>query len=215
MEDGAGAYLLLAEKLGNDQALRGEAFNFSNELQLSVLDLTRRLLDVMDSRLEPLILDEVKHEIRHQYLSATGSAGRRLSASTKDWPEPSSGTGSSCTMPRSPDELRRQILDLVADYQSAAFAAPPFVPGETPIPVSGRVFDAEEIRSLVDSALDFWLTTGRFAREFERRFAKFFGIRHAILVQQLIELLVVDPMGSFDLPVQVRRPGAYVDVADI
>jgi CDP-glucose 4,6-dehydratase len=70
VEDGAGAYLLLAEKLSSDQSLRGEAFNFSNELQLSVLDLTRRLLGVMDSRLEPVILDDVKHEIRHQYLSA-------------------------------------------------------------------------------------------------------------------------------------------------
>jgi CDP-glucose 4,6-dehydratase len=76
VEDGAGAYLLLAEKLGNDQALHGEAFNFSNELQLSVLDLTRRLLDVMDSRLEPVILDEVKHEIRHQYLSAAKARQR-------------------------------------------------------------------------------------------------------------------------------------------
>ena len=63
-------------------------------------------------------------------------------------------------MPRSPDELRSQILDLVSEYQKSAFARGPFVPGETPIPVSGRVFDAEEMRSLVDSALDFWLTTG-------------------------------------------------------
>jgi CDP-glucose 4,6-dehydratase len=76
VEDGAGAYLLLAEMLGSDPALRGEAFNFSNELQLSVLDLTRRLLGVMDSRLEPVILNEAKHEIQHQYLSAAKARAR-------------------------------------------------------------------------------------------------------------------------------------------
>jgi CDP-glucose 4,6-dehydratase len=77
VEDGAGAYLLLAEKLRNDPTLRGEAFNFSNEAQLNVLDMTRRLLGVMHSSLEPVILNEVKHEIQHQYLSAT-KARRRL-----------------------------------------------------------------------------------------------------------------------------------------
>jgi CDP-glucose 4,6-dehydratase len=76
VEDGAGAYLLLGEKLRTDGSLRGEAFNFSNELQLNVLDLTRRLLGVMDSRLEPLILNEVKHEIQHQYLSAAKARQR-------------------------------------------------------------------------------------------------------------------------------------------
>jgi CDP-glucose 4,6-dehydratase len=76
VEDGAAAYVLLAEKLRNDGTLRGEAFNFSNELQLNVLDMTRRLLAVMDSRLEPLILNEVKHEIQHQYLSAAKARQR-------------------------------------------------------------------------------------------------------------------------------------------
>ena len=56
-----------------------------------------------------------------------------------------------------------------------------FVPGETPIPVSGRVYDAEEMVSLVESALDFWLTSGRFARELEKGLARFVGLRHAIL----------------------------------
>lgn len=77
VEDGAGAYLMLAEKLRNDPTLHGEAFNFSNELQLNVLDMTRRILGVMHSSLEPVIQDEVTHEIRHQYLSAT-KVRRRL-----------------------------------------------------------------------------------------------------------------------------------------
>jgi CDP-6-deoxy-D-xylo-4-hexulose-3-dehydrase len=115
-------------------------------------------------------------------------------------------------MARSAEELRRQILDLVADYQSAAFAPRPFVPGETPIPVSGRVFDAEEIRSLVDSALDFWLTTGRFAREFERRFAKFFGLRHAILVNSgsSANLLAASTLTSPMLEERQLHPGDEV-----
>ncbi|ABF41840.1 DegT/DnrJ/EryC1/StrS aminotransferase [Candidatus Koribacter versatilis Ellin345] len=80
------------------------------------------------------------------------------------------------------DELRQKIRALTADYYGEAFAAKPFVPGETPVQVAGRVFDAEEMESLVDSALDFWLTTGRFAEQFEREFAKFMSVRTATLV---------------------------------
>jgi len=80
------------------------------------------------------------------------------------------------------DRLREQIRGLVAEYHAEAFAPKPFVPGETPVPVSGRVFDATEIQHLVDSSLDFWLTTGRFAAQFEREFARFLGVRCAILV---------------------------------
>ncbi|MBJ7329677.1 MAG: lipopolysaccharide biosynthesis protein RfbH [Solirubrobacteraceae bacterium] len=81
------------------------------------------------------------------------------------------------------DALRAQILDLVREYHAEAFPERSFTPGETPVPVAGRVFDDEEIVSLVDSSLDFWLTTGRFAAEFERRFARdVFGVRHTILV---------------------------------
>ena len=60
-------------------------------------------------------------------------------------------------------ELRGQILDLVRQYHDEAFAADPFVPGVTPIPASGKVFDADELGLLVDASLDFWLTTGRYA----------------------------------------------------
>ena len=80
------------------------------------------------------------------------------------------------------DRLRRQILGLVGEYFEAEFTGQTFVPGETLIPVSGKVFDAAELRSLVDASLDFWLTTGRFAEQFEREFAAFFGLREAVLV---------------------------------
>jgi CDP-glucose 4,6-dehydratase len=70
VEDGAAAYMLLAEKLAEDPALAGEAFNFSNELPLTVLDLVERILRLMDSPLEPEVLCEASNEIRRQYLRA-------------------------------------------------------------------------------------------------------------------------------------------------
>jgi len=78
--------------------------------------------------------------------------------------------------------IRAQILDLVREYHAVAFPDAPFVAGSSPIPVSGRVFDDDDIVKLVDSSLDFWLTTGRFAAEFERKFAKRMGLRHCLLV---------------------------------
>lgn len=80
------------------------------------------------------------------------------------------------------DMSREQILQSVREYHAEAFPAREFVPGETPVPVSGKVFDADEVTALVDSSLDFWLTTGRFAQQLERRLARFLKLRHAILV---------------------------------
>ena len=70
VEDGAAAYMLLAEHMAARPALRGEAFNFSNEIQVTVLDLVQRILTLMDSDLKPEIRNEASNEIRHQYLSA-------------------------------------------------------------------------------------------------------------------------------------------------
>lgn len=70
VEDGAAAYSLLAERLATRPELAGEAFNFSNEIQVTVLQLVRRLLELMDSKLQPDIRNEVTNEIHHQYLSA-------------------------------------------------------------------------------------------------------------------------------------------------
>ncbi len=70
VEDGAAAYMLLAERLYCRQELRGQVFNFSNELQLTVMELVRRILRAMDSDLEPEVRNEAGNEIRRQYLSA-------------------------------------------------------------------------------------------------------------------------------------------------
>jgi len=70
VEDGAAAYMLLAERLASDRALSGSAFNFSNEIQMSVSELVDRVLALMGSSLVPHIRNEGSHEIRRQYLSA-------------------------------------------------------------------------------------------------------------------------------------------------
>jgi CDP-6-deoxy-D-xylo-4-hexulose-3-dehydrase len=80
------------------------------------------------------------------------------------------------------DALRAQILDLVGEYCRAAFPSKAFLPGQSPVPVAGRVFDDREVRTLVDSSLDFWLTAGRYADQFERDFAKVCGCRYSLLV---------------------------------
>jgi len=115
-------------------------------------------------------------------------------------------------MPRDKAQIREEILGLVAEYQAAAFAPAPFTPGQTFIPVSGKVFDADEMRHLVDSSLDFWLTTGRFAKQFETRFAKdIFGLRHAMLVNSgsSANLAAVSALGS-PLLERPLRPGDEV-----
>jgi CDP-6-deoxy-D-xylo-4-hexulose-3-dehydrase len=78
--------------------------------------------------------------------------------------------------------LRKQILELTAEYHAAAFPERRFVAGESTVPVSGKVIDAADIQAVVDSALDGWFTTGRFAREFEKKLANFVGVRSASLV---------------------------------
>lgn len=82
---------------------------------------------------------------------------------------------------RSESELREEIRSLAREYYDVAFPEKPFLGGISAVPVSGKVFDANELELLVDSALDFWLTTGRYAADFESAFAKRMGTRHAML----------------------------------
>lgn len=70
VEDGAAAYMLLAEKMAGNPSIRGRAFNFSNETQVTVSQLVDRILTLMGSHLRPEIRNEASNEIRHQYLSA-------------------------------------------------------------------------------------------------------------------------------------------------
>jgi len=114
------------------------------------------------------------------------------------------------------DQLRAEILDRVKTYYSEAFPEGTFVPGETPVPVSGRVFDHDEISHLVEASLDCWLTTGRFAAQFEQDFARFFGLRHAILCNSgsSANLLAVSALTSPKLgDRRLRRGDEVITVA--
>jgi CDP-6-deoxy-D-xylo-4-hexulose-3-dehydrase len=109
--------------------------------------------------------------------------------------------------------LRAQILELVGEYQRSAVETDrTFVPGQTPIPPSGKVYDGDEMRLLVDASLDFWLTTGRFAAQFEADFARWCGVRHALLCNSgsSANLLALSCLTSPELGDKRLQPGDEV-----
>jgi CDP-6-deoxy-D-xylo-4-hexulose-3-dehydrase len=108
--------------------------------------------------------------------------------------------------------LRQRILDLVAEYHQLVHAPGEFLAGESAVPVAGRVFGAEDVQSLVDSSLEFWLTAGRFAEEFERRLAEWFGVRAATLVNSgsSANLLAIGALTSPKLGSRRLLPGDEV-----
>lgn len=109
-------------------------------------------------------------------------------------------------------ELRQNILDLVELYADQAFADKGFIPGATPIPASGKVIGANELRLLVDAALDGWLTTGRFNDAFENRLAEFLDVKHVLTTNSgsSANLLAVAALTSPWLGERAIRPGDEV-----
>lgn len=116
------------------------------------------------------------------------------------------------SQPTSSDEIRIRIRQLVSEYYVEAFSARPFVGGISHIPVSGKVFDDDEIQHLVDASLDFWLTTGRFAAEFEQTFAGVMGVKHALLCNSgsSANLLALTALTSPRLKDRALQPGDEV-----
>lgn len=110
------------------------------------------------------------------------------------------------------DELRAQILELTARYAELAHAPKPFVAGQSPVPVSGRVYGANDMKALVDSALDFWLTTGRFNDMFEKRLAKFLGVYNVLTCNSgsSANLLAATSLTSHLLGERALKPGDEV-----
>jgi CDP-6-deoxy-D-xylo-4-hexulose-3-dehydrase len=108
--------------------------------------------------------------------------------------------------------LRDQIRNLVTEYHAAAFPRLDFTPGQSNVPVSGKVFDAEDIQYAVDASLDFWLTTGRFAEQFERQFARTIGVRDARLVNSgsSANLVALSALTSTSLGERALKPGDEV-----
>jgi len=120
--------------------------------------------------------------------------------------------GSVSPMTNGSGRLRQQILDLTAQYFAEAFPATKFEPGVTPVPVSGKVIDAADISAVVESALDGWFTTGRFAKDFERKLARFVGVRSASLVNSgsSANLLALTALTSPKLGDRRLKPGDEV-----
>jgi CDP-6-deoxy-D-xylo-4-hexulose-3-dehydrase len=83
---------------------------------------------------------------------------------------------------RSSSDIRLDIMRLVEEYCDVVHRQQPFKAGTSSVPVSGRVFDSSDVKSLVDSGLDFWLTTGRFNAQFEQDLAARVGARYALTV---------------------------------
>jgi CDP-6-deoxy-D-xylo-4-hexulose-3-dehydrase len=107
------------------------------------------------------------------------------------------------------EDLRQQILLLVTEYTRQRHAPRAFVPGETVIPPSGKIFGPEEVCNAVDASLDFWLTTGRFNADFERRLAEFLGVRWAVTTNSgsSANLLAIAALTSPKLGDQALVPG--------
>lgn len=110
------------------------------------------------------------------------------------------------------EALRKAVIDAVAAYHASAFVEKPFKAGESGVPVSGRVFDASDIQTLVDSALDFWLTTGRFNDQFEKELGAFLGVKHLLTVNSgsSANLLAFAALTSPLLKDRALKPGDEV-----
>ena len=110
------------------------------------------------------------------------------------------------------DELRQQILSLVHEFHAEQFPSRTFVPGQSTVPVSGKVIDANDIGAVVESALDGWFTTGRWAKEFERKLARFVGVRSASLVNSgsSANLVAFSALTSPKLGDRALKPGDEV-----
>jgi CDP-4-dehydro-6-deoxyglucose reductase, E1 len=109
-------------------------------------------------------------------------------------------------------QLRHLILDLVGEYARRHHAPQTFVAGESPVPVSGKVYGAEDMQALVDSSLDFWLTTGRFNAAFEEKLAARIGVQHALTTNSgsSANLLALSSLCSHYLRGDALKPGDEV-----
>lgn len=101
---------------------------------------------------------------------------------------------------------------MVEEYAAIAHSPKPFIPGESAVPVSGKVIGAGELKMMVEASLDGWLTTGRFNTMFERRLAQFLGVKHLITVNSgsSANLVAFSALTSPRLGQRSIRPGDEV-----
>jgi len=109
-------------------------------------------------------------------------------------------------------QLRSKVFQSVQAYYEFKFQPKQFIPGQTYVPVSGKVFDDDELVKLVDASLDFWLTTGRYSIDFEQRFAAWMGVKHCLLVNSgsSANLVALSTLTSPKLGDKRLKPGDEV-----
>jgi CDP-6-deoxy-D-xylo-4-hexulose-3-dehydrase len=151
-----------------------------------------------------------------------GTTERRTTDNPADPPDLEEGPGGEADLGEGPAvsvilepsvaSLKAEILEKVAAYARRRWAPQPYVPGKTPAPYAGRVFDEEEVVNLVDASLDFWLTSGRFCRQLEQGLAKFVGVAECRLVNSgsSANLLAFSTLTSPRLGERRIRPGDEV-----
>ena len=109
-------------------------------------------------------------------------------------------------------QLRKEIFKKIKKIYKLRKSQEKFIPGKTKINYAGRVYDEKEIIRLVDASLDFWLTAGRFARQFEKEFAGFLGLKYCLLTNSgsSANLLAVSSLTSPSLGEKRLKPGDEV-----
>jgi CDP-6-deoxy-D-xylo-4-hexulose-3-dehydrase len=110
------------------------------------------------------------------------------------------------------ESLRKAALEATKAYADSFLTRPEFKPGETPVPVSGKVLDSSDLVSLVDSSLDGWLTAGRFTEDFQRKLGKFVGARKTLFVNSgsSANLVALSALTSPKLGKRALKPGDEV-----
>jgi CDP-6-deoxy-D-xylo-4-hexulose-3-dehydrase len=108
--------------------------------------------------------------------------------------------------------LRQEILDATSEFAKRSLVEKPFIPGESAVPVSGKVLSPEDFSSLVDSSLDGWLTAGKHTKLFERQLANFVGARSALFVNSgsSANLCALSGLTSPKLGERALKPGDEV-----
>lgn len=109
-------------------------------------------------------------------------------------------------------KIRNEIFKHVMKFYDIKFSNRTFLPGKMPVRYAGRVFDEKELINLVDASLDFWLTAGRYAEDFETKFAEYFNVSDAILVNSgsSANLVALSTLTSKKLGDKRLKPGDEV-----
>ena len=109
-------------------------------------------------------------------------------------------------------KIREEILDKVKEFYKEREKEDKFIIGKTRINYAGRIYDEKEMMNLIDASLDFWLTSGRFAERFEKKFAKFLGLKYCLLTNSgsSANLLAISALTSPKLGEKRLKPGDEV-----